>query len=102
VLALAVFSFPLAIWLAFSQQIVSGGGLTAFVEATVGRRAALAHGWIWAFAYFLYLPYTVTFVVYDQLPPVFPGVHAYRATLELLVPVAIVALIFRRIYAAFT
>jgi hypothetical protein len=78
----------------FSRRIVSGGGLTAFVEATVGRRAALAHGWIWAFAYFLYLPYTVTFVVYDQLPPVFPGVHAYRATLELLVPVAIVALIF--------
>ncbi len=31
------------------------------------------HGWIWAFAYFLYLPYTVTFVVYDLLPPVFPG-----------------------------
>jgi len=93
-LALAVFSFPLAIWLAFSRRIVSGGGLTAFVEATLGRRAALAHGWIWAFAYFLYLPYTVTFVVYDLLPPVFPGVHAYRAPLELLVPVAIVALIF--------
>jgi hypothetical protein len=64
------------------------------VEAAAGRRAALAHGWIWAFAYFLYLPYTVTFVVYDQLGPVFPGVHAYRPTLELLVPVAIVALMF--------
>jgi hypothetical protein len=32
--------------------------------------------------------------VYDLLPPVFPGVHAYRAALELLVPVAIVALVF--------
>jgi amino acid transporter len=93
-LALLVFSVPLGIWVAFSERVVSGGGLTAFVQAAAGRRAALAHGWIWAFAYFLYLPYTVTFVVYDLLPPVFPGVHAYRAALELLVPVAIVALIF--------
>jgi amino acid transporter len=93
-LALLVFSFPLAIWAAFSKRVASGGGLTAFVAAVAGRRAAVAHGWIWAFAYFLYLPYTVTFVVYDLLPPVFPGVHAYRAALELLVPVAIVALIF--------
>jgi amino acid transporter len=52
------------------------------------------HAWIWAFAYFLYLPYTITFVVYDLLPPVFPGVHAYRAALELLIPVAIVAFVF--------
>ena len=52
------------------------------------------HAWIWAFAYFLYLPYTITFVVYDLLPPVFPGVHAYRAPLELLIPVAIVAFVF--------
>ena len=60
-------------------KIASGGGLSAFVEAAVGRRAAVVHGWIWAFAYFLYLPYTVTFVVYDLLPPVFPGLTAYRS-----------------------
>ena len=35
--------------------------------------AALVHGWIWTFAYFLYLPYTITFVVYDLLAPVFPA-----------------------------
>jgi hypothetical protein len=93
-LGLLVFSAPLAVWLTYSRRVVSGGGLTAFVEATAGRRAALAHGWIWAFAYFLYLPYTVTFVVYDLLPPVFPGVHDYRAALELLVPVVIVAVVF--------
>ena len=52
------------------------------------------HAWIWAFAYFLYLPYTITFVVYDLLPPVFPGVHGYRAALELLIPVAIVGFVF--------
>jgi hypothetical protein len=32
--------------------------------------------------------------VYDVLPPVFPGVHPYRAALELLVPAAIVAFVF--------
>ena len=93
-LALAVFAAPLGIWMAFSRRIASAGGLSAFVEASAGRRAAVAHGWIWAFAYFLYLPYTITFVVYDLLPPVFPGVHAYRAALELIVPVAIVAFVF--------
>ena len=75
-LALAVFAVPLGIWLVYSGKVVSGGGLSAFVEAAVGRRAAVVHGWIWAFAYFLYLPYTVTFVVYDLLPPVFPGISA--------------------------
>lgn len=93
-LSLAVFAVPLAVWLAFSGRVVTGGGLTAFVEAAVGRRAAVAHGWIWALAYFLYLPYTITFVVYDLLEPVFPGVHDYRAALELLLPAAIVAFVF--------
>jgi amino acid transporter len=92
ILSLAVFAIPLGIWLAFSGEIVSGGGLSAFVEAAIGRRAAVVHGWIWAFAYFLYLPYTVTFVVYDMLPPVFPGVSAYRSSLELVVPVVIVVI----------
>jgi hypothetical protein len=89
-LALAVFAAPLAIWLAYSRTVVSPGGLTAFVDAAAGRRLALAHGWVWAFAYFLYLPYTVTFVVYDVLTPVFPGLAAYRGALELLLPVALV------------
>ena len=93
-LAVAVFAVPLAIWLAFSQQIVSPGGLSAFVGAAAGRRAAVAHGWIWALAYFLYLPYTITFVVYDVLQPVFPGLHSYRATLELLLPALLVLFVF--------
>lgn len=90
-LALLVFAAPLWIWLAFSGRLVTPGGLSAFVEVAAGRRAAVAHGWIWALAYFLYLPYTVTFVVYDLLPPVFPGIHPYRAALELLLPAALVA-----------
>src|SRR5438552_14478986 len=92
VLALAVFAAPLGIWLVYSRSVVSSGGLSAFVEASIGRRAAIAHGWIWAGAYFLYLPYTVTFVVYDLLPPVFPGITAYRDTLELVLPVVLVAI----------
>ncbi len=93
VLALAVFAVPLGIWLAYSRRIVSPGGLSAFVQAAAGRRAAVAHGWIWALAYFLYLPYTVTFVVYDLLPPVFPGISAYRSSLELTLPVVLVVIV---------
>jgi len=99
VLAVAVFAVPLAIWLAFSQRIVSPGGLSAFVEAAAGRRTAVAHGWIWALAYFLYLPYTVTFVVYDVLQPVFPGIHPYRAALELLLPALLVLFVFAPVRA---
>jgi amino acid transporter len=92
-LALVLFAAPLAIWLAYSRRIVSPGGLSAFVDAAAGRRTALAQGWIWAFAYFLYLPYTITFVVYDLLTPVFPGITPYRSALELVLPVLIVAVV---------
>jgi len=92
-LALAVFAAPLTLWLVYSRRVVSQGGLTAFVDAAAGRRVALVQGWIWAFAYFLYLPYTITYVVYDLLAPVFPGIGPYRSTLELVLPVAIVLLV---------
>jgi hypothetical protein len=89
-LALVLFLAPLAIWLSFSRRVVSPGGLSAFVDAAAGRRTAVVHGWIWAFSYFLYLPFTITFVVYDVLAPVFPGIEPYRGALELLLPVAVV------------
>jgi len=93
VLSLLVFAAPLAIWWLYSERVVSPGGLSAFVAAAAGRRAALAHGWIWAIAYFLYLPYTVTYVVYDILPPVFPGIGPYRSTLELVLPIVLVLIV---------
>ena len=99
-LAVAVFAAPLALWLVYSRRVVSPGGLTAFVEAAAGRPAALVHGWIWALAYFLYLPYTVTFVVYDVLPPIFPGIVPYRWELELVLPVAIVLLVLAPVRVA--
>ena len=92
-LALAVFAAPLVLWLVYSRRVVSPGGLSAFVAAAAGRRAAVVHGWIWAIAYFLYLPYTITYVVYVLLPPVFPGIAPYRWPLELILPVAIVLLV---------
>jgi hypothetical protein len=94
VLALALFAAPLGIWLAYSKRVVAHGGLTAFVAAATNRPAALVHGWIWAFAYFLYLPYTVTFVVYDLLAPVFPGIAPYRGALEFALPVVLILIAF--------
>jgi len=98
-LSLVAFAAPLLIWWRYSERVVSPGGLSAFVGAAAGRRAALVHGWIWAFAYFLYLPYTVTYVVYDLLAPVFPGVAPYRSALELVIPVLIVLVVLAPVRA---
>jgi hypothetical protein len=98
-LSLFVFAAPLTIWLRYSERVVSPGGLSAFVAAAVGRRPAVVHAWIWAIAYFLYLPYTVTYVVYDVLPAVLPGVTPYRAALELALPVVLVLVVLAPVRA---
>ena len=77
VIAIAAFAAPVAIWLSYSRRIVSAGGLTAFVEAGMGRRIAYAQAGVWAVSYALYLPFTVTDVVYEHLPAVFPGLADY-------------------------
>jgi hypothetical protein len=92
-LAAGVFLAPLGIWYAYSKRVASRAGLTAFVDAASGRRTAWVHAAVWSISYFLYLPYTVTFIVYDLLPVVFPGIVPYRASLELLLPVAITLLV---------
>ncbi len=89
-LAIALFAFPLSIWWRFSRQIASAGGLFAFVEAAAGRTAARVHGVIWIVSYFLYLPYTITYVVYKLLPQIVPGVGPYKVALELVLPLAFV------------
>ena len=88
-LALLAFVPPLAVWLGFSEEIASAGGLTAFVEAAAGKTMARVQAAIWIVSYFLYLPYTITYIVYDLLAPVFPGIVAYRSSLELILPVGI-------------
>src|SRR5690242_2249653 len=91
-LAIVTFAFPLLVWYRYSEEIVSAGGLFAFVEAAVGRPLALVQAGIWTVSYFLYLPYTVTEVVYDQLPVVFPGITPARPALELVLPLAIIGI----------
>ena len=100
-LAIIVFLAPLAVWLGFSERIASAGGLAAFVEAAAGRNAARVQAAVWIVSYFLYLPYTVTYVVYDVLPVVFPGLTPYRQSLELALPVAIVVLVLAPSVVAF-
>src|SRR5205823_9949458 len=89
----AVYALALLVWLRYSDEIASAGGLAAFVEAAVGRRLALTQAAIWAFSYFLYLPYTVTDLIYNDVTAVLPGVRPWRPLLEVAVPVGIVALV---------
>jgi amino acid transporter len=85
----ALFAAPLLIWWRYSAEIASDGGLYTFVERAAGRRMALIQGCIWTFSYFLYLPFTVTYLVYDQLPVSFPGIVPHQRLLELALPIAI-------------
>jgi amino acid transporter len=85
----ALFAFPLLIWWRYSGEIASSGGLYTFVERAAGRRVALVQGCIWTLSYFLYLPFTVTYLVYDQLPESFPGVKPHQAALQIALPIAI-------------
>ncbi len=89
--AAVVFIAPLAIWLRYSRQVNSAGGLYAFVEAAAGRRVALAQAAIWTFSYALYIVYTTVQIVYDLLPQVIPGERQYQTALALLIPVALAA-----------
>ena len=89
----AVFLAPLAIWLRFSRDIASSGGLFTFVEAAVGRHVALVQAAFWVGSYLLYLLYTSVYVVYDLLPVAVPGVHDVRPALAVLLPVALAVVV---------
>lgn len=93
VLAAALYAAPLVVWVRFSRGIVSPAGLAGFVELAAGKRLALLQAGIWSVSYFLYLPYTVTDIVYEMLVDVFPGIEPWRPALEVLLPVAIVGLV---------
>ena len=93
VLGAALYAAPLLIWVRFSRDVVSPAGLAGFVEAAAGRPLALVQAAVWAFSYFLYLPYTVTDIVYEMLAVVFPGIEPWRPALELVLPIGIVALL---------
>ncbi len=92
-LGLVLYACPLLVWLRYSEEIASAGGLAAFVEAGAGRPLALLQAAVWAFSYFLYLPYTITDIVYEMLAVVFPGIEPWRWLLEVTLPVGFVALV---------
>src|SRR6476469_99415 len=91
VAGVALFAAPMLVWWRYSGEIASSGGLYTFVERAAGRRVALAHGAAWILSYFLYLPFTVTALVYDQIPESFPGIRGHQAVIEIAVPFAVVA-----------
>ncbi len=88
-----LFSAPLLIWWRYSEEVASSGGLFAFVERAAGRRIALVQGAIWTVSYFLYLPFTVTYLVYNQLPESFPAITHHEAAYELGIPIAVSAVL---------
>jgi amino acid transporter len=85
----AVFAFPLAIWLRYTRHVNGPGGLYSFVAAAAGRRVALVQAGLWIVSYLLYLLYTTAQIVYDTLPAVLPGERRYQPVLELAIPVAL-------------
>lgn len=87
------FLAPLAIWLRYADEIASSGGLYAFVVAAAGRRVALLQAALWLGSYVLYLLYTSAYVVYDLLPPVWPGVSSWRPALAATLPAVIAAVV---------
>jgi amino acid transporter len=88
-----LYAAPLLVWVRFSRDAVSPAGLAGFVEAAAGRRLALVQAAVWTVSYFLYLPYTVTDIVYEMLAVIFPGIEPWRPLLEVVIPLAIVALV---------
>jgi amino acid transporter len=90
--AAVVFLAPLAIWLRYSREINSAGGLYGFVEAAAGRQVALAQAAIWILSYVLYLVYTTIQIAFDLLPAVLPGARQYQTLLAILIPVTLAAI----------
>jgi hypothetical protein len=86
IVATVVFVAPLLVWLRYARDVSTSGGLTAFVEAAVGRPVALVQGALWVASYTLYLLYTSAYVVYDVLPAAWPGVHHWRPLLAGVLP----------------
>lgn len=82
---------PLIVWYRYSEQIASSGGLFAFVEAAAGSSIARVQAGFWIVSYFLYLVYTVPFIVYDLLPVAFPQATHYRLLLDVALMLVVIA-----------
>jgi len=85
------FIVPLWIWLSYAREVSGPGGLYSFTEAAAGRRVAQVQAGLWILSYLLYVLYTTAQVVYDMLPAVLPGEQRYQAALEIVITVALAA-----------
>lgn len=94
VLAVILFLFPIIAWYNYSKKIASSGGLYEFVRRSVGERVARVQGVLWILSYLLYLPYTVTYIVFYILPAIFPLSPVYLYLMEVFLPVVLCALVF--------
>ena len=83
-LGLLGFLPALAVWRRFSATTASPAGLYGFARLGLGPRWAAVQGWAWTAAYVLYLPYTVAYVVYLELPAVLRLPRGVAPALELL------------------
>ncbi len=85
-LGFVAFLPALAVWSRYCAAVASAGGLYRFTLLAAGPRWAAAQAGIWALAYLLYLPYTVAYLVYLELPAVLHLPPAVSAAVELLLP----------------
>ena len=90
---LLLFLAPLSIWLGFTREIASSGGLYSFVREATGRKIAVLHGILWSVSYLLYLPFTVADIVYLLLPEILAISPSAARLLEIGIPVVITATI---------
>ena len=91
VAAAVAFAVPLWIWLDYAREVSGPGGLYSFTEAAAGRRVALVQAGLWIISYLLYVLYTTAQIVYDTLPAVLPGEQRYQTLLEIVIPIALAA-----------
>lgn len=95
-----LFIAPLMVWYRYSKRIASSGGQYTFVKRAVGEKTAKLQGWLWLLSYFLYLPYTVTYITYSLLPFLFHNLTAYLPVVQIALPILIVValmLSFRKV-----
>jgi amino acid transporter len=91
VAAAVAFGVPLWIWLSYAREVSGAGGLYSFTEAAAGRRVAQVQAGLWIISYLLYVLYTTAQIVYDTLPAVLPGEQRYQTVLEIVIPIALAA-----------
>ena len=65
--------------------------LDPFTEAAACRRVAQVQAGLWIISYLLYVLYTTAQIVYDTLPAVLPGEQRYQTLLEIVIPIALAA-----------